>query len=1214
MSKLIIQFSAIENPLKDQLTDYGNYKIEQSYIIQESDRGESKPKTIELGKNELIEFIYEDGTTWICDEDTLEELFPDINTINRSGVYTIPSYLEDRDLHVRGGILKKIALKLINIFVKNAVEQTIEQLAENVDRKNVDGKSGLYHLEKDFSLTEISGTLDPSAPYLLFIHGTASNIEGSFGQLKDSMEWNTLYELYPNRIIAFQHETLTKSPLSNALDLSKILPENIILDLVTSSRGGIIGDILTLYSPNNDRQRGFNPAQLQYLKKEDRKEDINHIHELNNTLIPKNITIRRFVRVGCPAGGTSLASKRLSTFLNVLTNILSLVTASAALGALKTLLMNVVEVKNNEEVLPGIEAQRPESPFIKALNHPLSYQTGEKLLVISSNAMPGFNLRALLIILSRAVFYGRNDLVVDTRSMYQGARRNGKILYHFEQDTDIHHLGYFRHSATRSKVLSALEPDLKEGLFKSFLQHEIPDTDRNAVITLFGGPGGKVFSDAISGIRPVLIFLPGIMGSVLSEENDTIWVDFWGIVSGKLKSLDINNPKIRANAIVKSSYGKFVEEFSKNYDVVTFPFDWRRALKENAAEFNKSIKSWLSMGVPIQIVAHSMGGVLVRDFIFNHPDTWQTLNGSKNFRVIYLGTPFLGSFRIPAVLVGKDEIIRQLYKIDYANTKKELLEVFVKFQGIHNLLPLTNSEGNDFALKSTWEYLKEAANEGDIPIMSDEDLNTFREYRDKVLKSMDSIDFTNMVYIAGKGDETPEGYEILQYKDGSKEVRFQPVTDKGDESVTWESGIPKKIKELKNVYYVNVTHGSLANTPGMFAGIYDILTSGKTNKFSQTEIITLQRKFIGAIPEFFDLRSAEVESTLLGLTHSNEEYKTVVTIDLSVSKGDLVYSQYPIFVGHFKGDGILSAEKAINDHLGGILVKRNSLGLYPEEIGESEMFFVNRKTESQLAKFKGSVVMGLGVAGEFSSSKLEYTFEQAIANYLSKKTLREQPSSPQNTGISTLIIGSGYGGLSLESSVSAIINGVNRANEKIKNIFEEERYFVDHIEFIENVEDKAISCFQFLALLEKENSNKLTIKFRSKRVKTLISGFRRRLTFENISNDWWNIITVTSDIQNGIEGMSFSYSSKGAKEDKRSVFVNSSILNDLIKTISRKNQLSGKIAKALFELLIPNEFKESFRANHNLIWILDEKQRSIPGNYFKRAWMIKPNPCLCLQG
>ena len=59
----------------------------------------------------------------------------------------------------------------------------------------------------------------------IFLHGTAS-LAGSFGELWKARAGTlikSLFETYRNQVFAYQHRTLTKSPIDNALTLAKEL-------------------------------------------------------------------------------------------------------------------------------------------------------------------------------------------------------------------------------------------------------------------------------------------------------------------------------------------------------------------------------------------------------------------------------------------------------------------------------------------------------------------------------------------------------------------------------------------------------------------------------------------------------------------------------------------------------------------------------------------------------------------------------------------------------------------------------------------------------------------------------------------------------------------------------------------------------------------------------------------------------------------------------
>ena len=64
-------------------------------------------------------------------------------------------------------------------------------------------------------------------PLLVFVHGTGSNSIGSFGELRagDRELWATLEAHFGDNVFAFEHHTLSASPIENALQLARALPK-----------------------------------------------------------------------------------------------------------------------------------------------------------------------------------------------------------------------------------------------------------------------------------------------------------------------------------------------------------------------------------------------------------------------------------------------------------------------------------------------------------------------------------------------------------------------------------------------------------------------------------------------------------------------------------------------------------------------------------------------------------------------------------------------------------------------------------------------------------------------------------------------------------------------------------------------------------------------------------------------------------------------------
>ncbi len=105
---------------------------------------------------------------------------------------------------------------MINVFTKKTITKKVADVAADLEKKLLDNQSGLYRVDSNFMLQNFVPE-NTNKPYLLFLHGTASSTKGSFGGLINTDLWSYITKTYGGNVLAFQHETLTKSPLQNVL-------------------------------------------------------------------------------------------------------------------------------------------------------------------------------------------------------------------------------------------------------------------------------------------------------------------------------------------------------------------------------------------------------------------------------------------------------------------------------------------------------------------------------------------------------------------------------------------------------------------------------------------------------------------------------------------------------------------------------------------------------------------------------------------------------------------------------------------------------------------------------------------------------------------------------------------------------------------------------------------------------------------------------------
>ena len=155
---------------------------------------------------------------------------------------------------------------------------------------------------------------------------------------------------------------------------------------------------------------------------------------------------------------------------------------------------------------------------------------------------------------------------------------------------------------------------------------------------------------------------------------------------------------------------------------------------------------------------------------------------------------------------------------------------------------------------------------------------------------------------------------------------------------------------------------------------------------------------------------------------------------VGVRHGSLEHAPYRLLLGHFQGLPLTSAEARLNERSDGRLERLLLMNLYPQRLGEMAVLEPVDEAPPQ-----GAVIMGLGPTGELTAAQLRGVVTRALLrvalNVLDRR-LAEEPgtappfdASPLPLGVSAVLIGSSTGGgLTVEGSVRALIDGVLVAN------------------------------------------------------------------------------------------------------------------------------------------------------------------------------------------
>ena len=237
---------------------------------------------------------------------------------------------------------------------------------------------------------------------------------------------------------------------------------------MSHSRGGLIGDLLCLPPLTTDQIAavGRDNPDMRDADAHDRA----GLQRLSALLAEKQFRIERYARCACPARGTLLASENLDEFLSILTNLIGLVPALAASPAYDVIARITLEAAKNRwqpGVLPGLEAMTPSSPLVRLLNTATGDAAGA-LAVVAGDIQGGNWLKRIGVFITDRFIYENqdNDLVVNTDSMFRGARR-GAAHYVYDQGSDVSHFNVLQeraHAQRRGALDDAVGRRRRRGL------------------------------------------------------------------------------------------------------------------------------------------------------------------------------------------------------------------------------------------------------------------------------------------------------------------------------------------------------------------------------------------------------------------------------------------------------------------------------------------------------------------------------------------------------------------------------------------------------------------------------------------------------------------------------------------------------------------------------------------------------------------------------
>jgi pimeloyl-ACP methyl ester carboxylesterase len=715
-----------------------------------------------------------------------------------------------------------------------------------------------------------------------------------------------------------------------------------------------------------------------------------------------------------------------------------------------------------------------------------------------------------------------------------------------------------------------------------------------------------------------VVILPGIMGSNLISSNngddDLIWVNLMRIALGRVGRLRLTedgtgdrdrNYQVSASIIDKRTYTRVMLKLSARWDIQPYAFDWRKDIDEASKGLARFIRERFK-DKPVHLVAHSMGGLVSRNFIRLHRELWEKMrgDGSQGGRLVMMGTPNFGSFSIPQVMTGTEKLVRWLSKLDLTHSLTEVLEIINTFVGSYQMLPAPDkiSEKTIYR-KDTW---------GNYPV-SETHLERAAAFHEG-LKDPATINPERMVYIAGCNRETLANLTV----NGPGDFTYY-TTYEGDGRVPFTLGLLDNVK----TYYVEEDHGSLPRNEKVIAAVDEILERGGTSILSTKPVVTrsafvegeLWHRSIGEHQTGSDLeeiakraaaeritpdeqRAAEEtlmravmgESRASKILDEIKEEKNQERVEdahkgprtklhVEVVKGDVRQVEAPVIaVGHYKGVAPINALGKLDEALGYWISQADQRAMIGAELGQ--LFFI--PIRGQQINAEAVLLAGMGDEGKFSRYDLRYLM----------LNVTYAVSALDLESFATLLIGSGAGSLKEEDALRSMLFGICDALHRLPRGQRLSRVII-----IERNPQRYETIHKTLDIIKTEDSAKNLDITLSQRV---LPEFKEKGAgeIERPSDLPQAMFGPRMTIGRNPQGDVFEFSALTEKaiipvrEVEIQSFFTDGIADRLMASNNRDEQL--KFGRLLYTSLIPEDFQPVLDTDRPLTLILDQTTASIP--------------------
>ncbi|HEX8605832.1 MAG TPA: CHAT domain-containing protein, partial [Pseudoduganella sp.] len=675
-----------------------------------------------------------------------------------------------------------------------------------------------------------------------------------------------------------------------------------------------------------------------------------------------------------------------------------------------------------------------------------------------------------------------------------------------------------------------------------------------------------------------------------------------------------------AAGLVPGHYDDLCRHLGATHNVTPFPYDWRLDLDAAAAKLASVVMQLAAMrqhaGQPVRIVAHGMGGLVVRVLQARHPAAWQVLTAPAA-RIVLLGVPNGGSW-LPLRMLCGDETFGRLFSAPGPLPQERAMrETLAAMPGFLQLQAgLTGPEAHLHEVRY-WETAAAAELEAGgangwherpdawaIPAPAVlEGARTFWQQLEHALPAL-LRDAAGLVTVAGHAPATVNGLQVREA--GGAGVHLVTV-DSGDRHVTLDSALLHGVPAWR----MPVQHDALPRTAQHFDALADLLAAGSTARLPLVTPFVTHANQAGSAatrgsataqpersrrrPIWHGSRLAAAQDAAGQVTAPAGDDETVDDgcLTIRVHHGDLRFVKAPLLLGHYQSGTLSGTEAVVDTLVNGRMAKALRAGVYPERLGSFQIFengrhhHAGRRKQRLIPRPRAAVIVGLGEEGKLNAQGLAYTVRIGVLALAERLT--ESGAAPPRFELAATLAGSGGSGVSVSAAALALAQAIGDANVRLREIGWP---VVDTLTIVELYLDRATDAWRVLRLQAESTPERMTV---DGYLRQGDGALRRPLesSYRGAAYDFISAIHMAGSSER-MPLIAYALDTRRARTEVRAQRAQGALVRDLVEGASNTERADGQIGRTLFNLLIPVEIEPYLAGSASMLMELDEVTSTLP--------------------